>query len=138
MFLTHEDFKPFIQDSILAQVQQQNPEILQTAELMALAEMSSYLNTRFDTTAIFAQTGNNRHQAVVMYLTDITLYHIHARLAPRNISEIRAERYHTAIEWLKMAANGTIQPDLPEKKNTDGSPDNRIKFGSNQKPELRY
>ncbi|HSW64967.1 MAG TPA: phage protein Gp36 family protein [Dissulfurispiraceae bacterium] len=137
-FLTIDDYKPFVQDAVLQQVIQGDSGTLLTAGLMAQAEMTGYLKTRFDCAAIFAATGQARNQAVVMCFIDITLYHLHSRVSPRNVSQLRADRYKAAIEWLKMAAFGEIQPDLPLKTDERGHPDNRLKYGSNPKPDLRY
>jgi len=137
-FISTDDYRPFIQDNILQQVIQSDTTILQQAQLMAQAEMSSYLKTRFDTAAIFAATGQQRNQAVVMYFMDITLYHLHSRVSPRNISKLRADRYQAAMEWLKMAAYGDIQPDLPLKTDEFGKADNRLKYGSNPKSKMHY
>jgi hypothetical protein len=65
--------------------------------------------------------GDNRNQQIVMYLLDITLYHLHSRINPRNIPDLRKERYDGnnatqnggAIAWLKRVASGDITADLP-------------------------
>jgi len=65
--------------------------------------------------------GDNRNQQIVMYLLDITLYHLHSRINPRNIPDLRKERYDGnnatqnggAIAWLKVAS-GDITADLPQ------------------------
>jgi hypothetical protein len=65
--------------------------------------------------------GDNRNQQIVMYLIDITLYHLHSRINPRNVPELRAVRYDGmnalqtggAIGWLKKVASGDITADLP-------------------------
>lgn len=65
--------------------------------------------------------GDNRNQQIVMYLIDITLYHLHSRINPRNVPELRAVRYDGmnalqtggAIGWLKKIASGDITADLP-------------------------
>lgn len=65
--------------------------------------------------------GDNRNQQIVLYLIDITLYHLHSRINPRNIPDLRKERYNGndpmdrggAIGWLKSVAHGNIQADLP-------------------------
>lgn len=138
IYLTINDFKPFIEDIILNQVIQNNPALLDTIELMAIDEIKSYLETRFNTNDIFSKTGNNRHSIVVMLLVDIVLYHLHSRVAPRNISQIRTERYNQAIDYLKNAALGTIQPPLPLKLDTNNNPDDRFKWGSNDKLFQRF
>lgn len=70
--------------------------------------------------------GDNRDQQIVLYLTDITLFHVHSRLAPRNIPELRQDRYHNAIDWLKMVATGAVTPALPLLQPKQGG---RIRFG---------
>ncbi len=66
--------------------------------------------------------GDNRNQQIVMYLLDITLYHLHSRINPRNIPDLRKERYDGnnatqnggAIAWLKRCASGDLTADLPQ------------------------
>lgn len=65
--------------------------------------------------------GDNRNQQIVMYLIDITLYHLHSRINPRNVPDLRKERYDGnnpqqnggAIAWLKRCASGDVTADLP-------------------------
>jgi signal peptidase I len=65
--------------------------------------------------------GDNRNQQIVMYLLDITLYHLHSRINPRNVPDLRKERYDGnnatqnggAIAWLKRVASGDLTADLP-------------------------
>lgn len=137
-FLTQADYTPLIQDHILAQVISNTPALLDEAELMALSEMESYLAGRFDTAAVFAATGSDRNRALVMYALDITLYHLHSRVTPRSVSKLREDRYLHAIEWLDKVVTGELSPNLPVKTDTDGEVDNRLKWGSNDKPALRF
>lgn len=65
--------------------------------------------------------GDNRNQLIVMRLIDITLFHIHSRINPRNIPDLRKERYDGnspaqvggAIRWLKMIAAGDVNVNIP-------------------------
>lgn len=65
--------------------------------------------------------GDNRNQQIVMRLIDITLYHLHSRINPRNIPDLRKDRYDGnreaqtlgAIGWLKSVARGDVNADLP-------------------------
>ena len=75
----------------------------------------------------FWSNSDNRDQQMVMYFADITLYHLHARIAPRNIPELRVNRYEAAINWLIMCAKGEITPNLPVLQPKQGG---RIRFGS--------
>lgn len=69
---------------------------------------------------------DNRDQQMVMYFTDITLYHLHARIAPRNIPDLRVARYEAAIDWLKMCARGEVTPNLPLLQPAQGR---RVRWG---------
>lgn len=66
--------------------------------------------------------GDNRNQEVVQNLLDITLYNLHCRINPRNVPDLRKERFDGnepqqrggAIGWLKNVAGGKIYLDSPE------------------------
>jgi phage gp36-like protein len=65
-----------------------------------------------------------------MYFVDITLYHIHSRINPRNIPELRSFRYEEAVKWLKAVASGDVTADLKEINPAQGY---SIRYGGNQK-----
>lgn len=79
--------------------------------------------------------GDNRDPQMVLYLCDIVLFHLHSRIAPRNIPELRVKRYDAAIEWLKMCATGEVTPNLPLLQPHQG---NRIRYGGNLKQINSY
>jgi hypothetical protein len=87
--------------------------------------------------------GDNRNQQIVMYLIDITLYHLHCRINPRNVPEMRAIRYDGAnalqtggaIGWLKKVASGDVTAELPVIVPVQGS---SIRYGSVQKNINNY
>lgn len=66
--------------------------------------------------------GDNRNPLIVQYLLDCTLYNLHSRINPRNIPDLRKERYNGndpmdrggAIGWLKKVASGDLTADLPQ------------------------
>lgn len=72
--------------------------------------------------------GDNRNSLIVQYLLDITLYHLHSRINPRNIPDLRKERYNGndpmerggAIGYLKNVASGDVTCDLPKIDPTQG------------------
>lgn len=84
----------------------------------------SLLNT------VYFTPGDNRNQQIVMYTIDITLFHLHSRISPRNIPQLRMDRYEAAISWLKMAMKGFITADLVKLQPPQGG---RIRFGFNIK-----
>lgn len=79
--------------------------------------------------------GDTRSQQMVTYLIDMTLYHVHCRIAPRNIPDLRVKRYDDAISWLKKCANGDVTPNLPVLQPRQGA---RIRFGGNIKNANSY
>ncbi len=73
---------------------------------------------------------DNRDQQLTMYLIDMVLYHVHCRIAPRNIPDLRIKRYDDAVDWLKKCATGGVTPNIPLLKPNQG---NRIAYGGNIK-----
>jgi hypothetical protein len=79
--------------------------------------------------------GDNRNALIVQYLLDITLYHLHSRINPRNVPDLRKERYNGndpmdrggAIGYLKSVASGSVNCDLPE---IDPAQGNSIRWGN--------
>lgn len=72
--------------------------------------------------------GDNRSPQLVLYISDILLYHIERRIAPQNIPDLRVKRYDDAIAWLKHAAEGDIiTAEIPLLQPNQGR---RIRYGS--------
>jgi len=86
-------------------------------------------NTAITATTYWTQ-GDNRSQQLLTFLIDITLYHLHSRISPRNIPELRVKRYDDAIRWLKAVSKAEVTANLPLLKPAQGS---RIRYGGNVK-----
>jgi phage gp36-like protein len=141
MFLTTDDYKQQIQDTVLQAVLGgaiSGNTTLASAELAAQAEMESYLRARYDVVNIFNKTGIDRNEHLVMLLIDMVLYHLHSRINPNKVPDLRGIRYEAAISWLKSVAKGDISPDLPLLEDTEGNAINPIAYGSNPKRELHF
>ncbi len=141
-FLTSADYGLQIRQELRDLVTDGSSTLLDDASLAAQVEMESYLRGRYDVAKIFTApnatpavpaTGTSpavpakpdqRNRQVVMYLVDMALYHLHSRQNPRNVPQIRQDRYDHAINWLKMARKGELSVGLPElpATNTDGTP----------------
>ena len=86
------------------------------------AESEYSVTNIYPTDATKWTLGDNRNQEVVQYLLDITLYNLHCRINPRNVPDLRKERFDGnepqqrggAIGWLKNVAGGKIYLDSPE------------------------
>lgn len=71
---------------------------------------------------------DNRNQQMVNMMIDVALFHLHSRIAPRNIPDLRVKRYDDAVAWLKNVSRGTdITADLPLIQPKSGQ---RIRYGS--------
>jgi hypothetical protein len=79
--------------------------------------------------------GDGRNQQMVGTMIDIALYHIHSRIAPRNIPDLRVKRYDDAKKWLKMCAHGDITPNILLKTPRQGC---KIRIGSQPKNSNSY
>ena len=81
---------------------------------------------------------DNRSAQMVMIAVDITLYHIHARINPRNIPELRIQRYDDAKVQLSSFASGKLTAMVPQKLILAELPGNPIQWGSNTKNRNIY
>lgn len=129
-FLTTTDYKDQIQDDILAQVIEEQNDYLAAAERKAQAEMTGYLNVRYEVAAIFAQSGEGRNAEIVMYMVDLVLYHLHSRISPGQVPELRRERYNEAKRWLEWVSQGKLEPMLPKPTGSDSGAKEHVKYGS--------
>ncbi len=147
-FLLETDLLPQIETYILNAITPTEKEmILSDIELSSIAEMESYLSTRYDTGLIFTALPNPipvpfveyRNRLIVMYLVDIMVYHITARIIPKQVPEIRGIRYEAAINWLKMVSKGQLNPDLPVKQDeTTGENTSLVSYNGFPKRSNNY
>lgn len=79
--------------------------------------------------------GDNRSQQLLTTVIDIALYHVHSRISPRNIPDLRVKRYDDARNWLKMASRGDITAQIPMLQPTQGG---RIRYGGGIKQINTY
>jgi phage gp36-like protein len=139
-FLSQADYDPQIRQDVHRVVDDADVSLMQLAEAEGIEEMTSYLGVRFDCAAIFATTGASRNPLIIMYLVDIVLYHIHARISPRNVPEIRQIRYERAIDWLRDVAKGVLNPNLPPLMvgSNPATAASDYRFGSKEKNQQGY
>lgn len=108
-FITREDYDSTLHAEILDALVRSDETVVEQCENDAIAEMKGFLSTRYDVDAIFAKTGTDRNNLVLMYAKDIAVYHMFCVHNPYKISKIRQDRYDRAMEWLKQVAAGNIR-----------------------------
>lgn len=117
-FIELKDYDASIHKEILDAVTREDEAVVEICEDRAVAEMRCYLSKRYDCDKIFAATGKERNQLVLMIAIDIAIYHIISIHNPQSIKGIRKERYERAVEWMKAVADEDISIDgaplLPE------------------------
>jgi len=116
-----------------------NAAVYNTGDLVAYPDIESDVYvaladglTGVDPTTAQWQKGDPRNPLIKMHLIDLTLYHLHSRINPRNIPEFRIQRRDDAIKWLNMIAKSLITVDLPKLE----TPENvglNIRWGTNTK-----
>lgn len=132
IFLKKSDFTKLISNQTLSVITNNNDVELDDAEGWAIDEMSAYLSNRYDTSKIFDP--NNRNGLIVLYLSDIVLYHLHSSSSPDNIPELREKRYKNAVDWLEKTADGFTNPNLPA-LNIEKTP---LRFGNSLAKQNHY
>lgn len=130
-FLELADYYDQVTTQVLTEVTGGDDSLRTKAEAAAIDEMSSYLSARYDTVQIFNKTGNARNKLIAMYMVDIVLYHLHSRIAPHSVPELRTTRYKDAIKWHTDVAKEVINPvDLPLPEDEEGEQVFPNRFGS--------
>ncbi len=130
MFVTIEEINTHLYAEIVEAISREDETILGAAMDAAMSEVKGYLSN-YDTTAIFASTGANRHPLLLTFVKDIAVWHFIALSNPSVDMELRKNRYERAIAWLKGVQKGDIVPDLPriDSEDTTGI----FVYGSNPK-----
>jgi len=132
-FIQEKDYALLISEENLEIITNASMANRITAENAAMEEMASYLRGRFDTQALFQQTGNARNRLILMYLVDMAVYHLLARLeVSGGVPENRKSRYDAAIAWLIDVADGKSNPELPVHPEED-APGGVVSWGSAEK-----
>ena len=107
-FVELTDYDASIHRDILDALVREDETVIEVCEDRAIAEMRCYLGKRYDCNKIFAATGENRNQLVLMMVIDMAVYHIFCIHNPQKLSQVRKDRYERAVEWMK-AVTRTFQ-----------------------------
>ena len=139
-FITSTDYAAQIKADVLDRIIESDNSLLLDAENKSLAQAKSRLRVRFDVDTIFSTTGDSRHAELVMYIVDMTLYHLHSRINPGQVPELRKERYQDALDWLKGVAAGDYDPGLPGigDADEDGTDDGNVMQSGSATPRNPY
>lgn len=129
-FITADDYKKQIKEAnLLAMIESDTPT-REDAELSAISQVKDYLFELYDTDAIFAATGPDRHAYLVRCVINVVLYILHQRLPKRMVPELIQKNYDETLSYLERINDGKIAADLPRVEKEDGNPETRFRWGS--------
>ena len=110
-FIELSDYDASIHRDILDALTRNDDAIVEICEDRAIAEMRGYLSGHYDCDKLFAATGDERNQLVLMMALDIAIYHIFTIHNPQKLSQMRKDRYDRACpltghrNWKKRSAS---------------------------------
>lgn len=113
-FIELSDYDASIHRDILDALTRNDNAIVEICEDRAIAEMRGYLSGHYDCDKLFAATGDERNQLVLMMALDIAIYHIFSIHNPQKLTQLREDRYDRAVEWLKAVKKGMSVDGVPE------------------------
>lgn len=132
MFLKTEDLYTKIRAGELNQVTAGEDTITLHALQAAIAEMSTYLEGRYNTEEIFNKEGEARNPLLVSFAVDMAIFEIVSIALPGQDLEDRRARYKRAIDYLKQVRDEKLNLELPSKENQDNASD-AAPYGSQPK-----
>jgi hypothetical protein len=136
-FLTDDDFHTFIKPEILSTITGGDLNLRARAVKTAEKEVLKFMDVRFDAAAELAKTGDARDPDLIRIMVDITLYHLHKRINPGQVPEVRREAYNNAIDDLKMIASGKLKPAWKEPDGQATGTKFDVKYGG-RSPRNQY
>ena len=128
-FIEQTDLERYIDADDLAQIVDDNTEVIPGAIDDAIEYSKEMLRQRYDVDFEFAQVAPDRHRQLLKQTIAITLFFISERLPTDVLPENRGMAYERAVDWLKQVASGARMPSLKkldEATNTGAS----IRYGN--------
>lgn len=104
-FLTKEELKTVSTTELIDKLTAQDDTIVDTIIAESISLMKGYLSKYYDVNAIFAATGNQRHQTVLKKLKDIVIFEIYERHT-RELNHAAKRRFDEAMLWLENLNKG--------------------------------
>lgn len=139
-FITKADMRIAIREYQIDQISEGDYGLVNIAISHAIGEMKPYLY-RYDTTKLFATTGEERPAILVRFAVDIAIFELCSIALPDQDLENRRALYNRAVGWLKEVRDKDIPTELPFRlTGTTDNPDpqEQILFGSNPKRNNYY
>ena len=121
------DYDASIHRDILDALVREDETVIEVCEDRAIAEMRCYLGKRYDCNKIFAATGENRNQLVLMRSSTWRSITSSASTTRRNFPRYARIVTERAVEWMKAVAD----EDISNRKGLRCCPRNKGRAGRN-------
>lgn len=135
-FLTSADLLKAVYTEQLDAITREDDTFPQFAIDAAEEEMRGYLAPKYDVDKIFAKTGDDRNNLLVMLCTDIAVYHLINISNPGIDFESKKARYERAVRWCEQIQSGKVNP--PDLDLVTDEDNNEILMSSNTKRTNHY
>lgn len=113
-FINKADYRAMLKVGNLDAILENDDTLLEEAESTAVSQIKDYLFKQYDTEAIFAKTGTERHSYLVRCCCNIVIKILWERLA-LDTPERVTNNYNDTLEYLERLADGKMTADLPAK-----------------------
>lgn len=134
MFITDDDYLPYIKDTNLTRMIEADPVVRETAEDTALAVVRDSLHQLYDVDTALGASGNDRNRQLVRWVIVLALYYMYERL-PANIMPARVrDNYQEVMAFLKDIEDGKKPMTLPRREDPTGLPKTKFRYGSKVPP----
>lgn len=133
-FILNTDYEGVLKSTNLTDLLENNFSILDFVENQAISEVETALSERYDTQALFAQTGDARHPFVVKLIVNLVLYEIYKRVPHIEMPDyIKEDNAYTRQELILFAKGTKSLANAPRKLNEDTTPITVRRFYSQEK-----
>lgn len=135
--LTRQDFNTHLYPELIDAIERDDHTKLETAIKASTLLAKGYMS-RFDKTALFSATGEDRDEMLLMLLKDLTIWNFIIIANPNISIEYHQVRYEQAIKTLEKIQSGKLVPDgWPSASTPEGS-DTYFHVASNPRRGTSY
>ncbi|MBS4057766.1 MAG: DUF1320 family protein [Bacteroidales bacterium] len=129
-----KDFKGFISDRVLAQLNNQYNSELVNAENMAIGMVRDACGSRYDITGELGKTGPARNATLIRWMATLTAYLLYGSIADNDIPERVVKNYDDVMGELRQVNAGKVRVQLDRISDSTGKK-TRFQFGSETRRE---
>lgn len=136
VFLTTEDFNVKLSSDILNQITQTDTTVLDDSEKQAIGIIEDNFTPNFDIESELSKTGTDRHDNLIRWMLNLTLYFVYERVPDDQVPERVVKNYDDTQKELDLIARGkkntTLARRVDEETNETST---TFRYGGNTKKD---